>query len=510
MKRLILLLLLALCSPAWGQGVLFTAQALTTVQVNGVPVLAAQPYAPTTVCQLSANACTVVPIYSDQAMTMPITMSLFATDGQGNVTFWAPAANYQYTFCPVNSVNCYTYAISGGSPAVCTSSGACQGVVLSAPAGSQTIAQPAGSVLSVTTPGNFTGIFSQPNQYLQNGMTQGMIEAMQGATGGSPNTGSLADVLTCGQLIPNGATAGQNDCYSAFQLAGTTMPTVGYYSRVEPSIAGTNLWGGNDNISDTDDVNGVTYANTTIFGHEIDVNVASASTAGAALFFGSIFKVQPGNMGAIHLPLPDLFASYPHYWSYGFLTDPGAVTGCTICEGAALPTVAANPSVGTLASASQYDQFVWRDTSGANHASILSVDDTGTYTILSENGVDIPTGDISTDNGSYINTTANAGLVLGSPQTANTPIINMYSSGNGGASNHYDVQIEAEGGTPVQGQGTLNITASQVIAPGLVTTQSTPGSSSAVCTAGAIWSDATYLYVCTATNTIKRAALSTF
>lgn len=40
--------------------------------------------------------------------------------------------------------------------------------------------------------------------------------------------------------------------------------------------------------------------------------------------------------------------------------------------------------------------------------------------------------------------------------------------------------------------------------------QSTPGSSSAACTAGQIWTDASFLYVCTATNTIKRTALSSF
>jgi len=40
--------------------------------------------------------------------------------------------------------------------------------------------------------------------------------------------------------------------------------------------------------------------------------------------------------------------------------------------------------------------------------------------------------------------------------------------------------------------------------------QSTPASSSAACTAGQMWTDASYIYVCTATNTIKRAALSSF
>jgi hypothetical protein len=40
--------------------------------------------------------------------------------------------------------------------------------------------------------------------------------------------------------------------------------------------------------------------------------------------------------------------------------------------------------------------------------------------------------------------------------------------------------------------------------------QSTPASSSDTCTAGQIWTDAGYIYVCTATNTIKRAAISSF
>jgi hypothetical protein len=39
---------------------------------------------------------------------------------------------------------------------------------------------------------------------------------------------------------------------------------------------------------------------------------------------------------------------------------------------------------------------------------------------------------------------------------------------------------------------------------------STPSSSSATCIAGQLWSDANFVYICTATNTIKRAALASF
>ncbi|HXB61496.1 MAG TPA: hypothetical protein VNU94_01430 [Acidobacteriaceae bacterium] len=44
----------------------------------------------------------------------------------------------------------------------------------------------------------------------------------------------------------------------------------------------------------------------------------------------------------------------------------------------------------------------------------------------------------------------------------------------------------------------------------MATGQYTPANSSATCTTGQFWTDTSYLYVCTATNTIKRAALSSF
>jgi hypothetical protein len=52
--------------------------------------------------------------------------------------------------------------------------------------------------------------------------------------------------------------------------------------------------------------------------------------------------------------------------------------------------------------------------------------------------------------------------------------------------------------------------ASAVTSRAVIPTQSTPANSSAACTAGQIWSDAAYIYVCTAKNTIKRTLLSAF
>jgi hypothetical protein len=44
----------------------------------------------------------------------------------------------------------------------------------------------------------------------------------------------------------------------------------------------------------------------------------------------------------------------------------------------------------------------------------------------------------------------------------------------------------------------------------IVVSQSTPAASTDACTAGALWADASYVYACTASGTIKRATLNTF
>jgi parallel beta-helix repeat protein len=54
------------------------------------------------------------------------------------------------------------------------------------------------------------------------------------------------------------------------------------------------------------------------------------------------------------------------------------------------------------------------------------------------------------------------------------------------------------------------VTSGDVKMPHLRVTLSTPTSSSDTCIAGQVWADASYLYVCTATNTIKQVALATF
>ena len=100
-----------------------------------------------------------------------------------------------------------------------------------------------------------------------------------------------------------------------------------------------------------------------------------------------------------------------------------------------------------------------------------------------------------------------------------TPVINQTgtSSGNStgifenatltavkGVFNLMDLQVASSSLFKVDSSGDLAM-AGVVTAP-----LTTPASSSATCTAGTIVWDASYVYVCTATNTWKRSALSTF
>jgi lysophospholipase L1-like esterase len=58
--------------------------------------------------------------------------------------------------------------------------------------------------------------------------------------------------------------------------------------------------------------------------------------------------------------------------------------------------------------------------------------------------------------------------------------------------------------------GVLKITNGSSGLGKLAVVQATPSTSGDACTAGSIWTDASYIYVCTASGVIKRAALSTF
>jgi hypothetical protein len=90
------------------------------------------------------------------------------------------------------------------------------------------------------------------------------------------------------------------------------------------------------------------------------------------------------------------------------------------------------------------------------------------------------------------------------PSSLNIPY-SIFFDDDGGQLAYYPANYPA---SPTQGsfQFSGDVVTKGRIAP----QQSTPANSSATCSAGEMWTDASYIYVCTATNTIKRAALSSF
>ncbi|MDR3418811.1 MAG: hypothetical protein P4L83_21765, partial [Nevskia sp.] len=92
-----------------------------------------------------------------------------------------------------------------------------------------------------------------------------------------------------------------------------------------------------------------------------------------------------------------------------------------------------------------------------------------------------------------------------------------YANVTAGLGKGFEVYVNGTNGSLVTGTEALSITSAgaatfggTVTAPRLITTPATPASSSAACTIGQIAVDASYVYVCTATNTWKRAALASW
>jgi len=93
----------------------------------------------------------------------------------------------------------------------------------------------------------------------------------------------------------------------------------------------------------------------------------------------------------------------------------------------------------------------------------------------------------------------------------NAPTAGTYTTGftwtNGGGVQANPIIVAAyatAGATSTLNVQNLNVSGA------LQTVLSTPASSGAACTAGQIWADINYIYVCTAANAIKRATLATF
>lgn len=361
----------------------------------------------------------------------------------------------------------------------------CSGCVQTTPSGNQSVSIPFSSNLSIYSIGNFSGPYSQPNPFLQ-GLTTANIRQLQGATGGSPNAGSVADVVTCGQLIPSGAVVGQSNCFAAFQVAeqtsnvgGTGPNPVAYYSHSSETVDGATIWGANFNMADNDFNTGAPHAGTTEFGVEADCNVTSTTTAGACILLAALQSAQ-GLLGAIHVQRAINYGGPK--WNYGIQFDPGSVLGAAFEASAQEVSPSVNPTVGTTSSNSQYFQFDYRNSSGAQMPVTILVDSAGILHVgTSSTGIQLDTGDLVLPNGKIINTTPSTEVQLGSKAGTNLPHIDMYSSGH----STVDCRILGSGGTSTQYQGVIDMSnCGQVSVPALVanslaTTQTAAASSTA-------------------------------
>lgn len=95
--------------------------------------------------------------------------------------------------------------------------------------------------------------------------------------------------------------------------------------------------------------------------------------------------------------------------------------------------------------------------------------------------------------------------------TAGAAYIDMHSAASSG---DYDVRFLSTGGNATMGNGSLQISASSMLAPAttvpslVISAASTPASATAACTTGQHTWDANFLYVCVATNSWKRVAIA--
>jgi hypothetical protein len=121
---------------------------------------------------------------------------------------------------------------------------------------------------------------------------------------------------------------------------------------------------------------------------------------------------------------------------------------------------------------------------------------------------------------------SNLYIAGGAVQGTNTTLTNSYgeyiaAGAVGSATNSYGLYVNAQTGatnnygavfaTGNVGIGTTSPNAKlDVNSTSIIIEQSNTPADNATCTAGTIWWDANYIYVCTASGTVKRAALSTF
>lgn len=108
--RYVLALILLSISPAvFAQGDHFQTNVSFVGNIQGTPVLRPVQTGYVSVCLVVGNVCNAASIYSDQALTVPMSNPIIL-DKTGNFGFWASAGYYKYAVCSSPSA-CGTYDV---------------------------------------------------------------------------------------------------------------------------------------------------------------------------------------------------------------------------------------------------------------------------------------------------------------------------------------------------------------------------------------------------------------
>lgn len=131
----------------------------------------------------------------------------------------------------------------------------------------------------------------------------------------------------------------------------------------------------------------------------------------------------------------------------------------------------------------------------------LTVSEPAVFQNLVVYGSEVPTNGLYLPTGNTLGVTANS-----------LPVMTFNEIGS--AVNYLQVTAEPTGTSPVitavGGDTTQNITLAPIGGGGIVIGATHTPADSAACTAGTLWWDASFLYLCTTSGTVKRATLSTF
>lgn len=205
MKRLLILALL--CVPAFGQS-WYGNNAYTTTYINGTRVVNVIPGVKVRICSNVSGACQEETVYSDQAMSDPITQPM-PVDGQGNFGFWISDGTYSYRILNSQGVQIqgYPFTVGGGSGGTSVN---VNGSPVSNPNFNGSTPSPDSGYTPVTWKVSGSSVLGEvPAQLSQNGQCNLGLTGLVGAF--TDGTGVIKQVLCLGNgpttlMVPSGAT----------------------------------------------------------------------------------------------------------------------------------------------------------------------------------------------------------------------------------------------------------------------------------------------------------------